>query len=108
MGAGTAAKIALNMLSTLMGVTLGHVHDGFMVNVVADNAKLKARAARIVSAISGTDVATAVRALEACSGAVKPAVLVAAGAADRAEAEALLAGTAGRLGPALTALGEKV
>ena len=41
MGAGTAQKIALNMLSTLMAIRLGHVHDGFMVNVVADNAKLR-------------------------------------------------------------------
>jgi N-acetylmuramic acid 6-phosphate etherase len=108
MGAGTAAKIALNMLSTLMGLKLGHVHDGFMVNVVADNAKLKARAARIVAAISGADAEVSAAALEACGGAVKPAVLVAAGAADRAEAEARLAESNGQLGPALKALGEKV
>jgi N-acetylmuramic acid 6-phosphate etherase len=108
MGAGTAAKIALNMLSTLMGLQLGHVHDGFMVNVVADNAKLRARAARIVAAISGADAAASAAALEACGGAVKPAVMVAAGAADRADAERRLAGSGGRLGPALKALGEKV
>lgn len=30
MGAGTAQMIALNMLSTLMAVELGHVHDGMM------------------------------------------------------------------------------
>ncbi|TIQ71826.1 MAG: SIS domain-containing protein, partial [Mesorhizobium sp.] len=30
MGAGTAQKIALNMLSTLAAIHLGHVHDGYM------------------------------------------------------------------------------
>ena len=49
MGAATAQKIALNMISTLAGLMLGHVHDGYMVNVVADNAKLRGRAARIVA-----------------------------------------------------------
>src|SRR5690606_20422107 len=53
MGAGTAQKIAFNMFSTLVGVHLGHVHDGHMVNLKADNIKLKGRACRIVSDISG-------------------------------------------------------
>jgi N-acetylmuramic acid 6-phosphate etherase len=35
----------------LIGILLGHVHDGFMVNLVADNAKLRDRAARIVAAV---------------------------------------------------------
>ena len=42
MGAGTAQKIALNMLSTLAAIHLGHVHDGYMVNLYADNLKLRA------------------------------------------------------------------
>lgn len=65
MGAGTAAKIALNLISTLMGLRLGHVHDGYMVNVVADNAKLRDRAARIVAALAGTDPDRAAAALAA-------------------------------------------
>ena len=79
MGAATAQKAALNMVSVLVGIRLGHVHDGYMVNVVADNAKLRDRAARIVSALSGADIGTARAALEATAGAVKPAVLVARG-----------------------------
>jgi N-acetylmuramic acid 6-phosphate etherase len=104
MGAATAQKIALNMLSTLVGVRLGHVHDGFMVNVVADNRKLRERAAGIVAAVSGAGDAAARAALEAADGAVKPAVLLAAGARDRAGAEQLLAASGGHLGPALDAL----
>lgn len=106
MGAGTAQKIALNMFSTLIGLHLGHVHDGFMINVVADNAKLRQRAAAIVGAVSGCDAATAAAALDATGGAVKPAILVAAGA-DAAVASRLIEEGRGRIGPALDALGSK-
>lgn len=79
MGAGTAQKIALNMLSTLTAVHLGHVHDGFMVNLRADNAKLRDRARRIVATISGADGDRAGRLLDEADGSVKIAVLLAAG-----------------------------
>ena len=104
MGAGTAAKIALNMISTLAALRLGHVHDGHMVNLVADNTKLRARAARIVADISGADPGEAAAALADTGGAVKPAILVAAGAAGLEQALALLAASAGQVGPALRAL----
>ncbi|SOC40468.1 N-acetylmuramic acid 6-phosphate etherase [Rhizobium subbaraonis] len=90
MGAGTAQKIAFNMLSTLVGIQLGHVHDGYMVNLKADNIKLKDRAARIVSGISGVGLEEAGRLLEQSEGSVKAAVLIAAGATDKAAAEAAL------------------
>lgn len=89
MGAGTAQKITLNMISTLTAVHLGHVHDGFMVNLRADNDKLRDRARRIVSVIAGTDMEKAGHLLEEADGSVKIAVLLAAGA-DGAQ-------TAGRL-----------
>jgi N-acetylmuramic acid 6-phosphate etherase len=104
MGAGTAQKIALNMLSTLMAIRLGHVHDGFMVNVVADNIKLQERARGIVSAISGAEESKSRQALEATGGDVKLAVLLAAGAADRAAAQRLIEAHRGHLRPALEAL----
>jgi N-acetylmuramic acid 6-phosphate etherase len=102
MGAGTAQKIALNMLSTLAAIHLGHVHDGYMVNLHADNAKLRGRAARIVAAVAGCGEAAALSALEKTGGQVKPAILVAAGAADAGAAEKLLDGTGRRLRPALS------
>lgn len=104
MGAATAQKIALNMISTLAGLLLGHVHDGEMVNVIADNAKLRDRARRIVAQVAGVPPETAAEALTAAEGAVKPAVLVAAGVCDPAEALRLLAAHAGHLGPALATL----
>ncbi|KRA51459.1 N-acetylmuramic acid 6-phosphate etherase [Devosia sp. Root635] len=105
MGAGTAQKIALNMLSTMMAVHLGHVHDGFMVNLIADNMKLRGRARRIVMAVSQVSEDEAAAALEQADGAVKTAILLAAGADGVAGAERLLAANGNRLRPALKALG---
>ncbi|MDB5659092.1 MAG: Sugar isomerase [Cypionkella sp.] len=92
MGAASAQKVALNMLSTLVGIRLGNVHDGYMVNVVADNAKLIDRAARIVAAISGQDPEQARDALRKSGGAVKPAILIALGVEPRQALAKLQAG----------------
>jgi len=102
MGAGTAQKIALNMLSTLVAVHLGHVHDGYMVNLFADNAKLRGRAARIVAAVSGCGIEDAARLLDRSGGAVKTAILLAAGAADAGVAQDMLERTGQKLRPALS------
>ncbi|MEM9427598.1 MAG: N-acetylmuramic acid 6-phosphate etherase, partial [Pseudomonadota bacterium] len=103
MGAGTSQKIALNMLSTLMAVELGHVHDGMMVNLRADNAKLRARAAHMVSRIAEVTVPEAEGALERANGNVKVAVLVARRVTTD-QAEQLLSDTRGHLRPALEKL----
>ncbi|APG82976.1 N-acetylmuramic acid 6-phosphate etherase MurQ [Sinorhizobium americanum CCGM7] len=91
MGAGTAQKIAFNMFSTLVGIHLGHVLDGHMVNLRADNIKLNARAIRIVSDITGVSAGEAERLIGAASGSVKLAILLAFGAEDLPAAEAALA-----------------
>jgi N-acetylmuramic acid 6-phosphate etherase len=101
MGAGTAQKIALNMLSTLMAVRLGHVHDGMMVNLHADNIKLRARAVAIVREVAGVDADTAASALEACGGRVNPAVLIAAKGMPASRANEILRETEGNLRAAL-------
>jgi N-acetylmuramic acid 6-phosphate etherase len=102
MGAGTAQKIALNLFSTLLAIRLGHVHDGYMVGVRPDNAKLKARAARIVAAIGGCAEGEAQALLERAGGSVKAAVLMAAGATDAATAGRILERAGSRLRPALS------
>jgi N-acetylmuramic acid 6-phosphate etherase len=104
MGAGTAQKIALNMMSTLAAVHLGHVHDGYMINLTADNKKLRDRAARIVSAITGRGKDEAEALLERGGGQVKTAILLAAGAASAEAARKLLDGTGQKLRPALSAI----
>jgi len=103
MGAGTAQKAALNMLSTLVGIRLGHVHDNHMVNVNADNLKLKRRAERMVAAIADVSEDVAVSALNSSAGVVKPAILIAAGASAE-EAARLLAEHRGVVRNALAAL----
>jgi len=102
MGAGTAQKIALNMLSTLSAIHLGHVHDGYMVNLTADNIKLRDRAVRMVAAISGRSRDDAARLLEESGGVVKTAILLAAGAGSADAAEKILEGTGQKLRPALS------
>jgi N-acetylmuramic acid 6-phosphate etherase len=99
MGAGTAQKVALNMISTLAGIKLGQVHDGMMVGVVADNIKLRRRAAGIVAQIASVTDAEAQAALHGTNGHVKAAVLVARGM-DLALAETIL--TTGTLRQALS------
>jgi N-acetylmuramic acid 6-phosphate etherase len=63
--AGTATKLVLNMLSTIAMVRLGRVSDNLMINVQATNDKLRARAVRLVEALSGRNAADAQAALEA-------------------------------------------
>ena len=51
--AGTATKIALNMITTLAMVRCGKVYKNYMVDVKATNNKLKARAIRLIGLASG-------------------------------------------------------
>ncbi len=103
LGAGTAQKVALNMMSTLAGVLLGHVHDGLMVNLHADNAKLRGRARHIVSSIANVAPQQAEAALRKARNDTKLAVLLAAGGGIET-AQHLLKDHGGHLGPCLAAI----
>lgn len=81
MKAGTAQKIALNLLSTAIMLKLGQVHGGLMVGMRISNRKLRARAVAMVAEISGADRDEAQAALAAAGDDIKLAVLVAMGAA---------------------------
>jgi N-acetylmuramic acid 6-phosphate etherase len=103
LSAGTAQKVALNLMTSQAGVIMGHVHDGLMVNLRPDNIKLQERAARIVASLADCDATTANGALQAAGSHVKTAVLMAKGAsADTARH--LLAAHEGRLRGALMAM----
>lgn len=104
MGAGTAQKAALGLLSSLIMIRLGRVHDGHMVNLRADNAKLYKRAVTMLADITDVDEREASKALDACGGQVKQAALVAKGLAP-AEAARILAETQGNLRAAMARLG---
>jgi len=101
LAAGAAQKAALGMLSSLMGFELGHVYQGLMVNLKADNAKLRDRARGIVTTIAGVTEAEAEAALRKAGGEVKPAVLIACGVLNLSQAVACLAAAEGRIDDAL-------
>ncbi len=101
MKAGTATKLALNTISTALMVRAGKVYDNLMVDVRATNAKLRDRAARIISALTGLDRAGAFAALEEAGGAATTAVAMRRLGLDRGAAEALLGRHGGHLGRAL-------
>ncbi|MEP4377606.1 MAG: N-acetylmuramic acid 6-phosphate etherase [Alphaproteobacteria bacterium] len=102
MTAGTAQKVTLNLLSTLIMIRLGRVYRGMMVDVIASSDKLRARAARIVMEAAGVGEDAARAALATSENAVKPAVLIARGM-SLGEAEALLDVHGGDLRLALAA-----
>ncbi len=102
--AGTAQKVALNLFSTLAMARLGRLYGGYMVDLLATNAKLAARSVAMLQSITGCAEPAARDALERCGGRVKPAVLVLRGLDPRA-AEAALERAGGSLRAALEGLG---
>ena len=88
--AGTAQKVALNALSTAVMVRLGKVYDNLMVDVVANNRKLRARALGLVEVLARVDAARARELLEAAGGSVKVAVIMERRRVDAPAAKALL------------------
>ena len=107
MGAGTAQKATLNLLSTLAHLKLGAVYGGMMVNVQADNIKLKKRARGIVTEVTGVTETDAVKALEISGGEVKPAILLCAGVSSIDDARQKLLASKGNLRVALEGLNVK-
>jgi len=106
MKAGTAQKVVLNMLSTQIMVRLGHVHDGLMVDMRPQNAKLRARACDMVARIAEVSHHMAQAALDQTEWRIKPAVLVALGASP-VQAESALAQAGGVLRHAMSTIAPK-
>ncbi len=101
--AGTAQKVALNLLSTAIMTGLGRVHAGRMVDMLPRNEKLRRRAVAMVADLAACPTHTAEAALGVCQMRIKPAILVARGMSAQA-AQALLEAHHGRLRAALAAL----
>ena len=101
--AGTAQKLVLNAISTATMVRMGRVYDNLMVDVVATNAKLQARAMRLVSSIAEVDATRARSLLADAAGSVKVAIAMHRRGVDAAEARALLEAAGGFLRPVIKA-----
>ena len=101
MKAGTATKMALNMITTGAMVRWGKVYDNLMVDLVASNTKLIDRARRIVEQLGEVNSREALELLELAEGGVKLAVVMARKGVGPDRARALLGIHKGHLRPAL-------
>jgi N-acetylmuramic acid 6-phosphate etherase len=101
--AGTATKCALNAITTGAMSQLGKVFDDLMVDVAVSNDKLRARARRILIAITGETPAAADAHLAASAGEVKTAVVMARLGLGADAARQALASADGHLRRALEA-----
>ena len=76
--AGTATKMALNILSTAVMVKLGKVYGNRMIDVAATNSKLVDRSVRILGDLAGVERDQARQLLQSAGGSVKLALLMSA------------------------------
>ena len=103
--AGTATKMALNILSTGVMVRLGKVYGNRMVDVAVTNSKLEDRALRILADLAGVDRIRGADLLAETGGSVKEALLMAKAGIPAAAARASLGDHGQSLRAALMALG---
>jgi len=101
MKAGTATKLVLNTISTTLMVRSGRVFENLMVDLRATNDKLRDRAARIVSALTGLGRDASLALLEQAGWVVKTAVVMHRRSVPREEAERVIEAVMGRLDLAL-------
>ncbi len=99
--AGTATKMVLNMISTGAMALSGRVYAGYMVGMRPVNAKLRRRAARIVSALTEKGEDEAFRLLDEADGQIPVAVLMGRLGLDVSAAERRLKEAGGVLRDAL-------
>jgi N-acetylmuramic acid 6-phosphate etherase len=101
---GTAQKLVLNMLSTLAMVRLGRTYGSWMVGVQANNDKLRARARRILTDVTGLGAEEATARLADADGDLRTALVMVLAAVDADEARRRLAATDGRVRAAVDAV----
>ena len=101
--AGTATKMALNILSTGVMVRLGKVYGNRMVDVAVTNAKLEDRALRILEDLAAVQRDQGRELLSASGGSVKLALLMAQRGLSAAAARERLLACDGQLRQALDA-----
>jgi N-acetylmuramic acid 6-phosphate etherase len=106
MKAGTAQRVVLNLLSSLIMIRLGRVHEGLMVDLQAINAKLARRSENILIRLTGRTPVEVRGALDRANGSVKLAVLLLHGH-GLDEATRALEQADGRLRTALKNLGNQ-
>jgi len=102
--AGTAQKIALNLLSSVLMIRLGRVYQGLMVDVRAVNQKLVRRSEDMLMRLTGCSREAAQDGLRRAHGSVKLAVMLLSGCSVEQGAR-LIDEAGGRLRAALALIG---
>jgi len=87
---GTAQKLVLNTISTLVMIRMGKTYGNLMVDLQATNEKLRHRSVRLVTTATGADPDTARRAIADADGSVKVAIAMIITETDADHARALL------------------
>lgn len=106
--AGTATKMALNIISTGVMVRLGKVHGNRMVDVAVTNAKLEDRALRMLHDLAAVDRDRAAALLDEADGSVKLALMMAASGLDSQAARQVIEQHGPQLRRALDAVGAQL
>jgi N-acetylmuramic acid 6-phosphate etherase len=89
MKAGTAQRVALTVLSSLVMIRLGRVYEGLMIDVQATNSKLVRRSEAMLAQLTGRTREHVRDALRQADGSVKLALLILEGTALEAARRAL-------------------
>jgi N-acetylmuramic acid 6-phosphate etherase len=103
--AGTATKMALNILSTTVMVRLGKVYGNRMVDVAASNSKLVDRSLRILRDLIGVEREEGLALLALSDGSVKLALLMKAANLSKDQARSVLERHDQQLRPSLETCG---
>lgn len=101
--AGTAQRITLGLLSSLLMIRLGRVYDGMMVDVQATNKKLARRSETMLMHLTGRKQKDVRAAFAKADGSIKLAVLLLKGS-ELKEAQSALKRSKGQLRTAIARL----
>ncbi len=99
--AATAAKMALNIISTTVMIKLGKVYGNRMIDLSVTNEKLLERALGILSDIGSVNRQTGMQLLKKTNGSVKLSLLIALSGLDVVKAKKILEDSQGNLRKAL-------
>lgn len=102
--AGTAQKLVLNMISTMVMIRLGYVSGNRMSNLQARNTKLRERAVRIIGDECGLDEEAARRLFDKAGGDLRAAIVMQKAGVEREKAAEALAAARGVIAQAIELL----
>ncbi len=104
MKAGTATKLILNQITTLAMIRIGKVYENLMVDLKPTNSKLRDRAARILTEVTGKKRDEAEQILDQSGNDLKVAIVMALGNCGKEKARRTLDAHQGHAAQAIRSL----